>query len=384
MQIFKAYFKLLRAYKGQMIMYMSIFIGILGGMIMPMRAKQNTNEYVASKADFAVFDYDNSLASQELTEIISNNNELIEIKNDKKETIQDELYMRNIDCVLRIKQGFNEAIEEKKSTSDYIEVVTIPGTNVSRVFESQINTCMDTVIAYMKSGSSIDESFDKAKDIMELDVNVSLNDGTSGTLSERYYYFSYLGWVVIGITIMGICPVLMIFKKEEIKKRIECSAYHYSLLSKELLASVVVTGIGLEFVICTMAAILLKGKIFDKGFALDIATLTAYMMVALSITYLVSRFVKKVESLNIFSNLIGLGMAFLCGIFVPRQFLGQTVIKIAHFLPAYWYNITIEKIDNTNGECVRLAMENCGVLLLFATVIITIALVIEQKTMVKA
>ena len=37
------------------------------------------------------------------------------------------------------------------------------------------------------------------------------------------------------------------------------------------------------------------------------------------------------------ANILGLGMSFLCGIFVPQAFLGNTVLAIGRFLPAYWY-----------------------------------------------
>ena len=38
-----------------------------------------------------------------------------------------------------------------------------------------------------------------------------------------------------------------------------------------------------------------------------------------------------------FSNTFSLAMSFFCGVFVPLEYLGDGVKKVAHFLPAYWY-----------------------------------------------
>ena len=35
-------------------------------------------------------------------------------------------------------------------------------------------------------------------------------------------------------------------------------------------------------------------------------------------------------------------MSFICGVFVPHDMLGEGVLKVAKFLPAYWY----EKANN--------------------------------------
>lgn len=50
------------------------------------------------------------------------------------------------------------------------------------------------------------------------------------------------------------------------------------------------------------------------------------------------------------SNVIALGMSFLSGVFVPIEFLGDGIIKIAHFLPAYWYIMGARLIDSGNYQ----------------------------------
>ena len=52
MQVFKLYFKILNKYKGQMIMYLGIFVALLSIFIL--NNKSGDNEYVNQKCKFAV------------------------------------------------------------------------------------------------------------------------------------------------------------------------------------------------------------------------------------------------------------------------------------------------------------------------------------------
>ena len=68
-------------------------------------------------------------------------------------------------------------------------------------------------------------------------------------------------------------------------------------------------------------------------------------------------------------------MSFLTGIFVPLEFLGDGIIKLAHLLPSYWYILGVRLIDNyTEGADLGLLWQYIGIQLLFAVAIIAIGL----------
>lgn len=69
MQVFKSYFKILNRHMGQMIMYLSIFIGVMV-VLTATRTNKAEGDYEAIKPKFAVFDYDNSSESKALTEYL--------------------------------------------------------------------------------------------------------------------------------------------------------------------------------------------------------------------------------------------------------------------------------------------------------------------------
>lgn len=58
MQVFKSYFKILNRHMCQMIMYLSIFIGVMV-VLTATRTNKAEDDYEATKPKFAVFDYAN-------------------------------------------------------------------------------------------------------------------------------------------------------------------------------------------------------------------------------------------------------------------------------------------------------------------------------------
>lgn len=75
------------------------------------------------------------------------------------------------------------------------------------------------------------------------------------------------------------------------------------------------------------------------------------------------------------SNVIALGMSFLCGVFVPLEYLGEGLIKAAHFLPAYWYITSANFIDTyVPGSSLNELWVGLGIQLLFGAALISIGL----------
>ena len=64
-----------------------------------------------------------------------------------------------------------------------------------------------------------------------------------------------------------------------------------------------------------------------------------------------------------------LGSSFLCGAFVPAEFLPDFVLKIAHLLPSYYYinsNELIQKIEVISLDTMQPVILNMIILLLFS------------------
>lgn len=386
MQVFKLYFKVLKKHMGQMIMYIGIFAGILFGVIIPNAVKNDVANYEDTKCKYAIFDYDNSEASKALSEYLENAHKKVEIADDDKETIQDELYERNVGCVVRIKEGYGSAFEsfdsskEPDKIKEYLEIYAISGVNSTELFEQSINAYSTTLYTYINAGFELSEAVKKADEAEKVSVDVSLPEGDKVEgISAFTYMLRYLAWIFVAMCVIGIAPVLSIFDKKEIRDRIGCSAYKFGRINIETLLGVLVTGVGICAVYILVALIGMRDDILSFTGLLQICNMFCYMVVALALTFLVSRITSKRDVISVMANVISLGMAFLCGVFVPMEFLSGTVIKLAHFLPAYWYVIAINAIDSYSAGDLPKIFSYMGIELLFGAAIIVMAVVIYRN-----
>lgn len=379
MKVFNLYFKVLRKYIGQIFMYVGIFAGVLVGVIIPQNVNNDENSFVKSKNDFAVFDYDNSELSTALTDYLSEKHDLKVIKDDSGETIQDELYAMEVHNVIRFEEGFEEAYINGDE-SLYPEVYAIPNTIVEVLFEQDVNGFLSIVKTYINAGFDMDEAITKTLEASDKQVEVDMiEESETSQPGALHYFFKYLSWVFIASSVSAITTVLISLNKKNVRERIECSPYKFIRMNGEILLGVVVTGFAVCMLFVIIASSLFAEEMFSLSGLLYVLNAFCIMSVALAITFLISKLTANLQVISLLSNVIGLGMAFLCGVFVPMEFLSGTVIKIAHFLPAYWNVKAIEIIDSFSSGDLQTLLSYMGIQILFAVAICCVALVVAGR-----
>lgn len=233
-----------------------------------------------------------------------------------------------------------------------MEVIGVPGTIYKESFEQMITQYMNLVRGYIGGGFSVKEALAKAgkADEKTVDVNI-LETGGKTTHSYVYYFFAYVPYILLCLCIVGISPVLVVLHKPQIRERIQCSSYSFAKTNRETILGTLSAGLlfGILYLVC--AVIGAKEKVFTMQGGLHCLNLLAFLIGGTLVLYFwLVRIMKKAETVSMVSNVIALGMSFLSGVFVPIEFLGDGIIKVAHFLPAYWYIMGARLIDSGNYQ----------------------------------
>ena len=106
------------------------------------------------------------------------------------------------------------------------------------------------------------------------------------------------------------------------------------------------------------------------------------MIVSLSLAFLIGNIVNSKTAINGIINVVALGSSFLCGAFVPMEWLPKYVVSISHILPSYWYiktNELIKTIEIINLKNIEPLIKNGLVLIIFMIIFITITNIISKK-----
>lgn len=384
MQVFKLFFKILKSQITVFIMYTAIFLGIILGIIIPSRTQSDTKSYTDQKVKFAVMDNDNSELSKGLISHLEEAEVRVEIPDFEKETLQDELYARNIRAAVVIEKGFEDSIKTGK-TEDYLKIYDIPDNAACELFSSEVTEYLRYVNGYLKADFSLAKAIEKANEVTmkSADVTIAGGKNIAGDAASTVY-FQYLGWIMIVMMAIAIAPILIAINKEEVRKRIECSSFEYSKTNLQILLGVLLTGLVVCGVYIVAAKLFFGSALSTTAIGLNAINLICYASVGLSLAFFLSKLSDNIMVLNMVGNVVGLGMSFLCGVFIPKYLLSDAVLSAAKFLPTYWYVEATSIIELYTPDKLPSLLQCYGIELLVAAVLIIAGLVVGNTKRQKA
>lgn len=379
MIVFKTFLKVLNKCKVPLILYTTILVFVCG---FNMQTSDDSLSFVESKPDILIINQDGKKGiTKNLVTYIKKNSNIKKIKDD--ETSRDDaLFYRDVNYIIYIPKGYRENFlngmnpEIKiKSTNDY-----------------QASYADMLLKRYLKVANSY-QSMEKDEDKLIEKVNKTLSKKTkielttkkdTNSIEKMSFYYNFLNYSILAGSIYVICLILSSFHEEKIKKRTTISSMSYKkhnqvLLLSNLLLSLVlwIVYVGLSIVLC--------GKIVFTSYGLIcIMNSLIFTLCSLTIAFLISTLVNNKNAINGIINVVALGSSFLCGAFVPVEFLPKSVLKFAHILPSYWYINTNEKIKNIeviNLNTIHDILFNMGILIIFSVAFIVISNIVTKRNL---
>lgn len=378
MQIFKAFFKIAAKLKGSIIMYVAIFITI--GVLITGSASDAAPTFSQSRLKVVVFDEDNSPESRALIDFISKNNDIIEMENDP-EKLRDSLYYFEIDYVLTIKEDYGRKLADGSSDS-YFTYSVDPKSYNCEYFNLQLEQYVSTMQLYLTVNSDIEAAQAKTIAAVENDTSVTAQNFTDGSadseISKFIIFMRYLAYILPAIMITVLSRIIIELRSENIRNRTFCSPispikYNGQIFAASMIFCIVI------WVFTVMLSFILGGSPEITGnILLTILNSFIFMLISAGLAVLISMcFGSNNMAIDMIANIICLGMAFLCGVFVDQSLLGESVLNVARFLPAYWYVCAVENIGQVSGAVFNasLVWKYFGIESLYAVAIFALSMV---------
>ena len=160
------------------------------------------------------------------------------------------------------------------------------------------------------------------------------------------------------------------------------SSMNYKKYNRKLLFSNGLFAIFLWAFYVLVSIVLFGTSIFTSHFIFYLLNSFLFTLCALSIAFLIGNLIHNREAMNGIVNVIALGSSFLCGAFVPVEYLPSFVLRIAHFLPSYWYINTNERLKTMESfqlETLKPILMNMVVLIFFILLFVIITNIISSK-----
>ncbi len=346
MQVFKVYFKIIQKNLSGIMIYFMIFLAlsVLFSITAP---AQNDAGFVQSKSRIAVINEDDAQFSQSLEQYLGETQIIVPLSHDS-ESLLDALFIGDISYILRIPKGFSENFLNGSNTVT-LEKTTAPDSLTALQIDFMINRYLSIAGVYTSALPDIDAgtlkeyiSADLAK---EATVVVPSDNKPRMQSSGLYNYFMYFSYASMAIIVLGVTTILLVFNNRELKRRNLASPMPGLSMNLQLVLGNVVFSLVAWGIVSAIGLLLYPPDSFAQAAPLLLNAL-AYTFVCLSAAMLIGVLIKSRNAQSAIATVLSLGLCFLSGVFVPRELLGDTVLTIASFTPAYWYVGAIAEFAN--------------------------------------
>lgn len=377
MTVFKTFLKILNKNKFVILLY-TIILLIFG--VFNMTTSENNTTFIASKPDILIINKDEEIGlTKNLIEYIKDNSNIIDIELEE-DSVNDALFYRDVNYIIYIPENYRQTLlngEEAKiqikSTGDYqasyAEMLLSRYIRVQNIYSNQIS---DEAELIEKINNSL-ESEAQIEVTSKLDTN---------SLSKASFYYNFASYSILAGAIYVICLILSSFNEKSIRKRTIISSMNYKKHNRILLLSngLFATFLWLFYVLISF--IIVGETMFSMQGLIYIVNSFIFTMCALTIAFLIATIINNKNAINGIVNVIALGSSFLCGAFVPVEWLPKTVLTIAHIIPTYWYiqtNELMKTIEVFNIETLMPVFVNMVVIVLFSILFITLTNIFSKK-----
>ena len=375
MTVFKAFLKIVNKYKFTIILYTGILIVFAG---VNMQTSDTSTSFVDSKPDVLIINKDENIGiTENLVNYISQTCNIIDIE-ENEEAINDALFYRQVNYIIYIPEnyrqnflnGLNPEIEIK-STGDY-------QSSLAEIMLSRYIKVANVYADYPENEqiSKINEILSKET---EIDITSKLD---TENLSRATLYYNFLNYSILAGLVYVICLILSSFREEKIRKRTIISSMNYKKYNRQLLLSNGILSITLWVFYVILSFVLIGNVMFTTHGLILIVNSFIFSICSLCIAFLIANIVSNKNAINGIVNVVALGSSFLCGAFVPTEWLPDSVLKVAHILPSYWYiqsNEALKTLEIINFNTLKPILINMGVLIGFAVAFIVITNIVTGK-----
>lgn len=375
MTVFRAFLKILNKNKTPIIMF-TIMLVIFG--ILNFTNEDNAVDFTSSKPDVIIINEDvNDGITKSFIDYISEKSNIIDVD---REEIDDALFYRNVNYVIYIPSGFKDEIlngvkpqVKIKSTGDY----------QASLADMMVNRYLSVVSLYNEYSESEEILISLVNDTLSKEAKVELTSKLNTyEINRMATYFNFMNYAMLAGLVYVVSLILSSFRNDKIMKRTIVSSSSYKSFNRQLLLSNGFFAIILWFIYMILSYILIGNILFSSHGIIYLINSFVFVIVALVIALLIGTLISNKNAVNGIVNVIALGSSFLCGAFVPIEFMPENVVNMGRILPSYYYinsNELIKTMEVINFDSLQPVIKNFLVLFVFIILFIILINVISKR-----
>ncbi len=370
MIVFSTFWRIVKKYKGTILLY-TVMLIMFGGI--NLTSNSANDMFTPTKPNIFIVNKDSNMGlTKNLINYLKKNTNVVSLEDDE-EKINDALFYRDISYVIYIPKNYSKDVLDKKDVTINIKS--------SKDYTSSLTEMMlDKYLNVQSNLVNITNNQDELVNMINNTLDVNSEVVVSSKLDNSYLnrvsrYFNFGSYSLLAVIIFIVTLVINSFKENTINKRIIVSSFNYKKHNSLLMLSSFVYSL-IVWVLFSLLSVILLGKdmISLRGILYFVNTFM-FVMPTLSFGILISTLVNNKDSIGGIVNVVSLGSAFLCGAFIPTEYLPKIVLSIAHIFPAYYFidsNNLLSSMEIINFSNLTPVFINYFVLIIFMLIFIVV------------
>lgn len=380
MIVFKTILKILNKLKGLIILYTIMLVSVT----LVNQTSGNVDSFEEIKPSVIIVNNDKSESkvTNHFIKYLENHMEVKDIDTDNEEKIDDALFYRDVSLVVYIPDGFGDDLLDSKDVSVEYKISGDKGSSYGKML---VQNYFDSFNIYNNYYNG-DELFNRLDNALNLDVNVEVKSKVdTNSLSRMARFFNFLNYAILAGCVYSISMILASLKSQNVRKRTIVSSYDYKKYNRIVLEACSVVIIGMWILYMILALIIFKDLFISMNGLWYVINSFVFSLCSLCIGFLIGNITQNKGAISGIVNVVSLGSSFLCGCFVPFEFMPDYVIKIAHIFPTYYFvinNEALKVMDNFSLSSVSPLILNMGIVLIFGVCFVIITNYVSKRKQV--
>lgn len=380
MIVFKTILKILNKLKGLIILYTVMLISVT----LVNQTSDNVDSFEEVKPSVIIVNNDKSKngVTNHFIKYLENHMEVKDIDIGNEEKIDDALFYRDVSLVVYIPDGFGDDLLDNKDVSVEYKISGDKGSSYGKML---VQNYFDSFNIYNNYYDG-DELFDRLDNALNVDVNVEVKSKVdTNSLSRMARFFNFLNYAILAGCVYSISMILASLKSENVRKRTIVSSYDYKKYNRIVMEACSIVIIGMWILYMILALIIFKDLFISMNGLWYVINSFVFSLCSLCIGFLIGNITQNKGAISGIVNVVSLGSSFLCGCFVPFEFMPDYVIKIAHIFPTYYFVINNEALKVMDNFCLSSVIPlilNMGIVLIFGVCFVIITNYVSKKKQV--
>ncbi len=375
MIVFKAFLSVLKKCKGPIIIF-TIMLVLFGAL--NFSNNSNSLDFTSVKPDVVIVNEDvEDGITKSFIDYIEQRSEIVDISNDE---ISDALFYRNVNYVIYIPKGFRDDVINGKEPN---VLVKSTGDYNASLANMMVNRYMKVLNLYNYYVEDEEELISLIKGTLEKEVEVQVTSKLDTyNLSKMSTYFNFMNYSILAGLVYVISLVLSSFYNDKIRKRTVVSSIRYKSFNRYLLLSNGLFAFVLWALYIILSVILLGDIVFSLHGLICIVNSLIFTLVSLVIALLIGNLINNKNAINGIVNVVALGSSFICGAFVPVEFMPDFVVNLGKVLPSYYFintNNIIKSLEEINLNSLKPVFINFGIMFVFIVLFVILINVISKS-----